>query len=554
MAEGGPALTDRTRERGIPHGTTLGEMRSLLFFPLALLAGCADDPQVSPVKPNIVFILADDLGYGDVSSYNPERTARRVDGGVLTPTIDRLAEAGMRFTNAHTASAVCTPTRYAMLTGNHNVRIDKAGGVQTRYSDPWLTHDEYMLGDLLSDAGYSTHMVGKWHLGSVVRDRSDEIVTGSSADEGNLPDWTKPIEKGPGQRGFDYWYGFLQAVNNAPYKWMENARFLHPESMFVTQEEHFPHLDHTNAGGYADASTQGDLLWDPFLLTRMLQNKAVEVIREQTAAGQPYFLYIPLPSPHVPTCPHKAYQGVTPHEYTDFVAEVDGVVGAIVGALEESGTMDETLLVFTSDNGARVDKSIYDDHFGTGVIDGVELRDGKSSLYEAGHRVPYVARWDNRVKAGAVSAELLDVTDFMATVAAIVEQPIREGHGVDSVNMLPALTGDGSNLGLRELMINSSLRGHVSIRSIDDDGTEWKLLFSTSGGGGFGGAEPEGDRFDPMTPFDDESWSKVQLFNISADVGERDNLLAPDTIDEEAKAKAQGLQALYLSEMERASF
>ena len=401
-------------------------------------------------------------------------------------------------------------------------------------------------------------MVGKWHLGSIIRDAAGDPVRGRSYVHETVPDWTQPIEDGPGERGFDYWYGFLQAVNNAPYKWVENDRFLYHESVWVTREKDFPHLDHVNAGGWADATRGGELLWDPFQLTRMLQDKAVNVIRNASGRSKPFFLYLTLPSPHVPTCPHPDYQGRTPHEYTDFVAEVDGVVGAVVDALRAAGSLSETLIVFTSDNGARVDKSIYSDHYGPGIVDGAELREGKASLYEAGHRVPYVVRWGDgtpegsRVHPGLVNSELLDITDFIATVSALVGQPIPDGHAVDSVDMLPTLLGDGSDHRLRRLMITSSLRGHLAIRASDPDGTEWKLLFSTGGGANFGGAAPEGEKFDPMGSLGQGSWSRVQLYNLSTDVGERTNLLDAMLIDEGAKAKARVLQRLYQAENERA--
>lgn len=169
-------------------------------------------------RPNLVVVLADDLGYGDVSCYNWQHSARRRDGGFLTPNVDRLAETGMRFTNAHSPSAVCTPTRYGFLTGNHCLRIKRTNGVQTNYNDVWIPSNQLTLPGMLRAIGYTTMMAGKWHLGFNVRDSSGNIIRGKSGDKTLVPDWKRPLEDGPTQRGFDYSFGHLEAVNGGPYK------------------------------------------------------------------------------------------------------------------------------------------------------------------------------------------------------------------------------------------------------------------------------------------------------------------------------------------------
>jgi arylsulfatase A len=502
--------------------------------------------------PNIIIIMADDLGYGDVSAYNPDHSVSRKDGRSLTPAIDRLARNGVRFTNAHTPSAQCTPTRYSLLTGNHVVRIHRPEYVQVEYNDVWLPADQLTLATMLRENGYRTHFSGKWHIGYNLRDESGELVLGATGDRRNQPDWDRKIEDGPTERGFETSFGHLDALNNPPWKMFENDYFTHPRSVWVETKDYFSEVDVVNGGGgWADADAANQPVFRIETVTRQIQEDAVKRIEEFTREDRPYFLYVCLNSPHVPTTPHPDVVGTTPYLYTDFVAEVDDVVGAITAQLERLGQLENSIVIFTSDNGARYDKAVLEDYNGVGWIDGQPLNGGKCSIYEGGHRVPLVAQWGDPKNghfifpARRVSDQLIDLTDFIATIAGLLDIQLSDEQAVDSWNMLPAFMGTGDWRTGRRLMINNSQQGHMAIRHIDDEGVEWKLIFSTGHGSDFGGIGPAGTKAREMLWLGRWNWDAAQLFNLTRDVGETRNLLSSGVITPAAIAKTEELQRLY---------
>jgi len=502
--------------------------------------------------PNLIIIMADDLGYGDVSAYNPDHSVSRKDGRALTPAIDHLARHGVRFTNAHAPSAQCTPTRYSLLTGNHVVRIHRPEYVQVEYNDVWLPDDQLTLATMLRENGYRTHFSGKWHIGYNVRDASGELVLGATSDRRNQPDWARKIEDGPTERGFETSFGHLDALNNPPWKMFKNDYFTHPDSVWVETKDYFPEVDVVNSGGgWADANPAGRPVFRLETVTRQIQDDAVRRIEEFAGDDRPYFLYVCLNSPHVPTTPHPDVVGTTPYLYTDFVAEVDDVVGAITAQLERLGQLENSIIMFTSDNGARYDKAVLDGYNGVGWIDGQPLNGGKCSIYEGGHRVPLVAQWGDpkngqfTFPADQVSNQLIDLTDVMATMAGLLKIPLSDEQAVDSWNMLPAFLGTGDWRSSRRLMINNSQQGHMAIRHIDDEGVEWKLIFSDGHGSNYGGVGPAGTKARDMFWLGRWNWSGVQLFNLTEDVGEARNLLSSGVVGPAEIAKAEELQRRY---------
>lgn len=534
-----------------------GLAAALLLLSAGLQASAATVPiAAGQTSPNLVIIMADDLGYGDVSANNPDHSLMRSNGMPLTPAIDRLASHGVRFTNAHTPSAQCTPTRYSLLTGNHVARIHRTEYVQVEYNDVWLPADQLTLATMLRDHGYSTHFSGKWHIGYNVRDRSGALVTGSTGDPRNEPDWTRKIEDGPTERGFQTSFGHLDALNNPPWKMFKNDYFTHPNSVWVQTKDYFPGVDVINpGGGWADADAAGDPDFRLETVMRQIQEDAVNQIAEYARDDHPYFLYVCLNAPHVPTTPNPDLIGTTKYLYTDFVAEVDDAVGAIMAQLERLDQLENTIVIVTSDNGARYDKAVREDYNGVGYVGDQPLRGGKCSIYEGGHRVPLVAQWGDpassryKFPAGRVSNQLIDLSDIMATMAGLLDIALPSDQAVDSWNMLPAFLGQEDWRTGRRVMITNSQLGHMAIRQIDRTGTEWTLIFSDGDGTDFGGVGPAGTKGGDFWQVGRFGWNRVQLFNLSADVGERHNLLSSGIITDSAKAKAEELQRLYWAVM-----
>ncbi len=479
---------------------------------------------------NIVVILADDMGFGDVSSYNPDLSA------VETKNMDKLAEGGIRFTNAHTSSAVCSPTRYGLLTGEHPVRINKLG-FQKKYDDVWLKDSsKRTIAGVLKDGGYNTYYVGKWHLGFNIYTTSGAIAKGVSEKfNANLHiDWARGLDKGPDQRGFEQTFGHLSSADIPPYLYFENGNFISSSAYWLDgmQDAINKNIvdvpsDGTGLNCLRSGFTEPD--WHFNKIQAIFRDKAVSYI-ESAANDKPFFLYIPLSGPHTPTTPNKLFQEKTPHNYTDYIAEIDAIVGDVVSALKSKGVFDNTLIIVTSDNGAT-EWSNYSDHQGTGVLDGTNLHGKKCNIWEGGHRVPFIAHWSNVIKPGTVTDELINLQDIYRTAAAIAEVKLAKDEGVDSWNILPALQGDGTDLKIREAQFSASVHGqHFCITRKDSTGAEWKLIYF--------------DSIAPHKEFSKVPQSKLHLYDLSKDVGEINNFLA-DGISSEELAIIKSLHNLF---------
>lgn len=462
-------------------------------------------------KPNIVFILADDLGYGDVGCLNPECK-------IPTPNIDRLAREGMRFTDAHSGSAVCTPTRYGILTGRYCWRSRLKNGVLEGWSPALVDEKRVTVASLLRGCGYRTACVGKWHLGL------DWAATDGKRVRMSLEnvDYGKPVGGGPVARGFDYFFGIPASLDMPPYVYVENDRVVEAATGTAGASEKPAYY---RAGPSAPSFRHGEVLAE-------LSRKAVGVIdRHAAEAGaSPLFLYFPLTAPHTPIMPPPEFQGKSGvGAYGDFVCQTDHVVGEIMAALERNGMAENTLLVFTSDNGFAP-MADFDALRKQGHDPSRGFRGGKADIFEGGHRIPLVARWPERITPGAASDQTVCLTDLMATAAAINNTALPENAGEDSVSLLPVLAGTATGP-VREAVVHHSVDGSFSIRQ-----GQWKLEFC-AGSGGWSDPKPEAAK--------QAGLPGVQLYNLAADPAEKTNLQDkhPDVV-----ARLTALMDKYVSE------
>ena len=448
-------------------------------------------------KPNIVYILADDMGYGDMGCNNP-------DSKIPTPNLDRLAGQGMRFTDAHAPSSVCTPSRYAILTGRYCWRTVLKRGVLWPWDPPLIAPDRLTVAELLRQQGYRTACIGKWHLGWHWATRD-----GQPANQGVEPgvydapvryelgkniDYARPVSGGPIDCGFDYYYG-EDVPNFPPYTWFEQDRLLaqpteeKPEDMF----------------GHPGAMAPG---WDLEAVMPEITRRAVEYIED--AGDRPFFLYFPLTAPHTPIVPTEEFRGMSQAgEYGDYVCEVDGSVGQIMEALERQGITDNTLLIFASDNGPE--------HFAYPAIreyghySMAHLRGLKRDTWEGGHRVPFIARWPERMAAGSVCDQLTSHGDLLATCAHIVGAQVPAGAGEDSVSMLSLL--EGRDEPTRAFAVHHSCNGKFAIRKDD-----WVFIDAPSGDD-----NKEPDWFKEERGYTAHNFPG-ELFDLEEDISERRNL------------------------------
>jgi arylsulfatase A len=447
-------------------------------------------------RPNIIIVLADDQGYGDVTANNP-------DSKIPTPNLDRLATEGMRFTDAHTSSGVCTPTRYSLLTGRYHWRTHLQSGVLGGFSKPLIAKDRLTLAGLLKQNGYHTACIGKWHLGMAWPLKGGQIADdngdfGKPFSDLSLVDYTAPITDGPLDHGFDHYYGISASLDMFPFVWINDR--LPTET--ATVEKTF--LRKGPAGVKFEAiDVQGGIT-----------EHTIAYITERapaSKAGTPFFAYVPLAAPHTPIVPTAEWQGKSGiNPYADFVRQVDADIGRLLSALEQNGIAKDTLIVFTSDNGcspaANIDELLAANHHPSHIF-----RGHKADLYEGGHRVPFLARWPAKVKPGSVCDQLIGQFDFIATFAELLEIPLPPNAGEDSVSFLPALLGT-STKPIRTSLISQSMNGSFAIR----DG-EWKLALCPGSGG-----------WSPPRPGKDDTTGlpEFQLYNLKTDPGETQNLVA----------------------------
>ncbi len=460
---------------------------------MAVLSGCAQQPQEQK-KPNIVFIFADDMGYGDVSALNE-------NSKIQTTNIDRIASEGVTFTDAHSSSSVSTPSRYSLLTGRYNWRSDLKSGVLMGYNKALISPDRRTIASVLRDQGYQTACIGKWHLGW----DWNNIEAGKDS-----VDFSKPITNGPTTRGFDYFYGIIASLDMAPYVYVENDM---PTAL--------PDRETVNDGMkyWRKGPTASDFDHEQTLPNFI--NRAVDYIHDKSKEDKPFYLYLPLPAPHTPILPIKEYQGKSGlNPYGDFVLMVDDMVGKVMKALKEAGVEENTIIVFSTDNGCSP-QAKFDELQAKGHYPSYIYRGHKADLFDGGHRIPCVVRWPARVKPHVVD-QTVCLTDFFATFAAVADYQLRDSEGEDSYNILPLLLNEKEGEVIREATVHHSINGDFTIRK-----GKWKLLLSPgSGGWSF-----------PKPGTDDEvikTLPSVQLYNMQSDPAEKNNVYAehPEVVKE----------------------
>lgn len=457
-----------------------------------------------PRKPNIVYILCDDLGYGDVSCLNPQSK-------IVTPHMDRLAREGLVFTDMHTGSSVCTPTRYGILTGRYAWRSKLPRGVLGGLSPRLIEPERMTVASLLQAQGYHTACIGKWHLGMdwvrwPEKDVS-ELSIETPAQVHNV-DYSQPTRNGPNSVGFDYYFGISASLDMVPYTFIENDHV----TAAPTAEKDFPMMLGSAAGRTRLGPAAPDFEAEQVLPT--LTRKAIGYLEqraEAAAIGQPFFLYLPLASPHTPIAPIIEWQGRSGlNYYADFVLQTDWSIGQVLETLDRLGLAEDTLVVVTSDNGCSPQAD-----FPALAAEGHQpshiFRGYKADIFEGGHRVPFLVRWPGRVPAGTRTDQLGCLADLLATCADLLGVELPGNAGEDSVSLLPAFLGTDKGP-LREAVVHHSSNGSFAIRQ-----GPWKLILCPGSGGW---SEPR-----PGSPAE-ASLPSVQLYDLSQDIGEQVNLQA----------------------------
>lgn len=467
---------------------------SIVFF------SCKEEGKqaTAVAKPNIVYILADDLGIGDVSIYNE-------NSKIQTPFIDELASNGVMFTEAHTSSAVCTPTRYSILTGRYNWRTSLKKGVLSGYSKSLISPERTTVAKFLKDQGYQTAYIGKWHMGWDWEITQPDSL-GLDIDHLKarpVVDFTKPIKNGPNTHGFDYSFGFCGSLDMPPYVWVENGKATSVPTKITKGK--------TKQGTWREGLTSDDFSHEDALpeITR----RTVDYINKNANQDQPFFVYMPLPAPHTPILPTKEFQGKSglDNPYADFVLMVDWVVGQVTKALEKNGISENTLIVFTSDNGCSPSAN-FKQLKSKGHNPSYVYRGFKSDIYDGGHRVPYIMTWKGTLQASK-SNQLVCTTDFFATVADLLNATYPDNVAEDSFSHLGA-TNLSSDKPLRESIVYHSVNGEFAYQKGD-----WKVNFCPgSGGWSFPNKNVKKAIWDTLP--------KVQLYNIRNDVAEKNNVQA----------------------------
>ena len=440
--------------------------------------------------PNIIFIFADDMGIGDVSHNK---------GKVATPNIDRLVKEGLRFTDAHTTSSVCTPSRYSLMTGRYCWRTSlEKGVIKLATAPPLIKENETTVASLLKRKGYHTACVGKWHLGmGWQEDPNYQPKEEHQGEFWNL-DYTKSGAT-PVSRGFDYFFGMNASMDIPPFVYIENDRFTQQPTVSKKTR---------NRLGAAGAD------FDEEKCLQVFAEKSVNYIKERKSKKDPFFLYLALTSPHLPFIPSSQWKGKSGlGNYGDYIMETDWVVGEILKALDQHQLNKNTLVIFSADNGPTFFVKKETELLASGHRSNNELRGYKGDIYEGGHRVPFIVRWPAVVKANTQTTRLTSMADFIATCAEITEQKLKDNEAVDAISFLTTLK-DPAYVADRQEMVFHSLHGAYGIRK-----GNWKLALTPGSGGWTKGRRNGG---------------KVQLYDLSNDISETKNLHEenPDKVQE----------------------
>ncbi|MDE0596267.1 MAG: arylsulfatase [Roseibacillus sp.] len=481
--------------------------RSLALF---VLASCLPLFTTEAARPNILILYGDDLGFGDLGCYNKESK-------IPTPNLDQLAQEGLRFTDGHSSSGICTPSRYALLTGRHHWR--RFHGIVGPMGGSVFAPDDLTLPEMLRGKGYTTAAIGKWHLGwdwnAIKKATAQPQGTGRRKILGpEAYDWSQTIPDGPLAHGFESYFGDT-VINFPPYAWIENDRLPRaPDVMMDTSK-----WKKIKEGNWE--CRPGPMIsdWDPYQNIPTTTKRATEFIKLQGIKkrgpeSKPWFLYFAFPSPHAPIIPNDQFDGTSKAgPYGDFVHETDHACGRILEELKASGQAENTLVIFTADNGPEKYAYARDqryDHWSAKPLRGL-----KRDIYEGGHHVPFIIRWPGKTRPGQVSKALMSQIDLFATIAEIVGSELPADAAEDSHNQLPVLMGEVPESPIRNTHIHNTKVGHYAIRNHD-----WLLIEAKTGY--VSGRNAQWESKHGYQP-DKET---AQLFNLKDDLGQRHNLIA----------------------------
>ena len=462
--------------------------------------------------PNVVILYADDMGVADVSYGNTEAKIR-------TPNLDRLASQGMTFTDAHSSSGICTPSRFALLTGQHHWR--RFHGIVGAFGGSVFEDDDFTIAKMFQGKGYNTGAFGKWHLGwdfDAIRKKGRK----KGDPDPEAYDWTKPFPDGPLDQGFDYYWGD-GTINFPPYCWIENDRFVTIPTLPVIKSEPLAGAGSFRPGPMAES-------WNPYDILPTITDKTVEWLEKQSA-DKPFFAYLAFNSPHYPIVPNEEFHGESKAGYYgDFVIETDAQVGKVLDALDKAGVANNTIVIFTADNGAETaafDRLKEFDQWSSGEFRGV-----KRDIYEGGHRVPFIVRWPSQIEPGTVSDEVVSQVDFAATFAELAGYDLSVDEAIDSYNLLPVLRDEDYEKPLRTATVQNTGPNNYAIRQGD-----WVLIDAASG------ASRKEDasylKYFGLAPF--EKGTKGLLFNLKEDPRQSKNLFT------ENPEKVEAMRALLRS-------
>ena len=490
-----------------------------------------DAAGVQPARPNILLLYADDLGYGDPGCYNPASK-------IPTPNLDRLAAQGMRFTDAHSSSGVCTPSRYAMLTGRYHWR--DFHGIVESFGPSVFKPGRLTLPQMLKQAGYTTACIGKWHLGwdwNAIR-RPGVKPRGSGENQAWGPeafDWSLPIPGGPLAHGFDHYFGDA-VINFPPYCWIEDDKVVDPPDTMMDTALWKP----IKEGDWECRPGPMITGWDPYQNVPVTTRRGVEYIHARKDSPEPFFLYFAYPSPHAPIIPNDEFDGKSgAGPYGDFVVETDDSIGRLLRALEESGQAENTLVIFSADNGPE--HYAYARDGKSGHWSAHPLRGLKRDFYEGGHRVPMIVRWPCVTPQGRVSDALVSQIDLMATLAAVLGIDLPAACAEDSHDLTPVLKGE--NTSPRDTHVHNTNAGRYAVRHGD-----WLLVDCKDG---YVSERDAGWETRHGYPADDDG--PTELYNLKNDLPQKYNLADkhPETVAEMQalleKIRAQGHSAPRLA-------
>jgi arylsulfatase A len=486
-------------------------------------------------QPNVLILYADDLGFGDLGCYNSESK-------IPTPHLDQLAKEGMRFTDGHSSSGICTPSRYALLTGRHHWR--DFHGIVNAFGGSVFKPERLTLPEMLKEKGYATAVIGKWHLGwdwDAVKKPGAKPTTVTEGKRKKAQfgpeafDWSKPIPDGPLAHGFDYYFGDT-VINFPPYCWIENDKVVTPPDAIMDTSKLKPIKE--GNWEFRPGPITG---WDPYENIPTTTKKGVEYIKSQAKSEKPFFLYFAYPAPHAPIIPNDEFDGKSQAgPYGDFVHETDHSIGQLLKALQDSGQAENTIVIFTADNGPEHYAYARDEKFDHWSA--YPLRGLKRDIYEGGHHVPFMIKYPGVTKAGSVNETLVSQIDIMATIASVVGYELPDKNAAeDSHDLLPILKGGAR--AVRTSHVHNTSKDRYAIRDGD-----WVLVDTKSGY-----VSRRDKNWEMKHKYPEQESGKPKLFNLKEDIGQRNDIAAkhPEKVKEMQallkKIREQGYSAPRLA-------